>query len=133
MPGKASACSRHRHNVAGNPRSCAGVTVTHDLEEACKDVDVAVLLSGVALRPGCSAAENVQRSVSLYRQLGAALQAQASRDVKARAGCRHSVCISDASMPAHSQHPQHFSRPCKHEARACMHACSCAFTALWSS
>ena len=66
--------------------------MTHDLEEACRDVDVAVLLSGVPLRPGCSAQENVARSAQLYRQLGTALEAQASRDVKVPLDSHLLVC-----------------------------------------
>lgn len=58
------------------------MTVSHDLEEACQDVDVAVLLSGVPLRATCGVEESIARSAALYAELGAALEAHASRDVK---------------------------------------------------
>lgn len=65
---------------------CAGITVTHDLEIACEDVDVAVLLSGSPARPGSSREEMIARSVALYKSIGAALEEHASRDVKVGQG-----------------------------------------------
>lgn len=58
----------------------AGVSIFEDLEAACRDVDVAVLLSGV--RPGGSREEVMARTVELYCSIGSALEQHASRDVK---------------------------------------------------
>ncbi|EIE25584.1 malate dehydrogenase [Coccomyxa subellipsoidea C-169] len=57
-----------------------GVDIFEDLEEACKGVDVAILLSGV--RPGGGREQVMARTVDLYRSIGAALEQHANRDVK---------------------------------------------------
>lgn len=58
----------------------AGVDIFYDLEAACRDVDVAILLSGV--RPGGGREQIMARTVDLYRSIGAALEQHANKDVK---------------------------------------------------
>lgn len=58
----------------------AGVDIFQDLEAACRDVDVAVLLSGVKL--GGSREQVMARTVELYRSIGSALEQHANRDAK---------------------------------------------------
>ncbi len=83
-----------------------GVDIFEDLEEACKGVDVAILLSGV--RPGGGREQVMARTVDLYRSIGAALEQHANRDVKVSspvgklANCRcgidsipESACLPD--------------------------------------
>ncbi|CAL8460860.1 g391 [Coccomyxa elongata] len=57
-----------------------GVDIFQDLEAACRDVDVAVLLSGVKL--GGSREQVMARTVELYRSIGLALEQHANRDAK---------------------------------------------------
>ena len=54
------------------------------------DVDVAILLSGA---PRSSRQEFLDRSIELYKTIGAALEARASRDVKARPPSQSSVSM----------------------------------------
>ncbi|KAK9908856.1 hypothetical protein WJX75_003846 [Coccomyxa subellipsoidea] len=57
-----------------------GVDIFDDLEAACRDVDVAILLSGV--RPGGGREQIMARTVDLYCSIGAALEQHANKDVK---------------------------------------------------
>ena len=59
---------------------CTGTEIMHDLEEACKDVDIAVLLSGIS--PKRSHEDFVQESRAMYSLLGRALNDHASENVK---------------------------------------------------
>ncbi len=59
----------------------------HDLEEACKDVDIAVLLSGIS--PKRSHEDFVQESRAMYSLLGRALNDHASENVKVGASAWH--------------------------------------------
>ena len=54
----------------------------HDLEEACKDVDIAVLLSG--LPPRRSMEDFLAQSKEMYSVIGRALNDHASQYVKVR-------------------------------------------------
>jgi len=60
----------------------AGTEVSHDLEEACKDVDIAVLLSG--LPPRRSMEDFIMQSREMYSGIGRALNDNASQHVKVR-------------------------------------------------
>ena len=64
-----------------------GTEVMHDLEEACKDVDIAVLLSGIS--PKRSHEDFVQESRAMYSLLGRALNDHASENVKVGASTWH--------------------------------------------
>ncbi|CAL5219078.1 g842 [Coccomyxa viridis] len=57
-----------------------GTEVSHDLEEACKDVDIAVLLSG--LPPRRSMEDFFAQSREMYSVIGRALNDHASQHVK---------------------------------------------------
>ena len=67
--------------------SCTGTEIMHDLEEACKDVDIAVLLSGIS--PKRSHEDFVQESRAMYSLLGRALNDHASENVKVGASAWH--------------------------------------------
>ena len=60
--------------------SHAGTEVSHNLEEACKDVDIAVLLSG--LPPRRSMEDFFAQSRDMYAMIGRALNEHASQHVK---------------------------------------------------
>ena len=65
--------------------------MSHDLEEACKDVDIAVLLSG--LPPRRSMEDFFAQSREMYSVIGRALNDHASQHVKVRWPCIHcSMC-----------------------------------------
>jgi len=63
----------------------AGTEVSHDLEEACQDVDIAVLLSG--LPPRRSMEDFIMQSREMYSGIGRALNDNASQHVKVRYSC----------------------------------------------
>ncbi|GMH39177.1 hypothetical protein BSKO_07075 [Bryopsis sp. KO-2023] len=58
------------------------VLVTIDVEEACKDVDVAILVAGSQHPPGATTKDMLSQNVSIYKSQASALAEHASRDVK---------------------------------------------------
>ena len=61
-----------------------GVVATTDLEEACKGVDVAVMVGGFPRKAGMERKDVMGKNVSIYAGQAKALEAHASKDVKVR-------------------------------------------------
>jgi len=59
-----------------------GVVATSDLNEACKDVDYAVLVGGFPRGPGMERADLMAKNAPIFGPQGRALAAHASADVK---------------------------------------------------
>ena len=66
--------------------------VTADIQEAARGVDVAVMLAGAPRRPGAERREVVAANVPIYKEQAAALEAGASRALKARPACLPHSC-----------------------------------------
>jgi malate dehydrogenase len=58
------------------------VVATTDVEEACKDVDIAVMLGGFPRKAGMERKDVMSKNVSIYAAQAAALEKNASKDVK---------------------------------------------------
>lgn len=63
----------------------AGTQIMHNLEQACEDVDIAILLSGVA--PRRSMEDFVAQSREMYSHIARALNDHASQHVKVTGFC----------------------------------------------
>lgn len=59
-----------------------GVLATTDLEEACKDVDVAVMVGGFPRKEGMERKDVMSKNVSIYKSQAGALEKFASKNVK---------------------------------------------------
>eukprot|EP00877_Chromochloris_zofingiensis_P013202 jgi/Chrzof1/8135/UNPLg00180.t1_MDH3[v5.2] len=60
----------------------AGVVATTNLEEACKDVDIAVMVGGFPRKAGMERKDVMSKNVSIYATQAAALEKHAKKDVK---------------------------------------------------
>jgi malate dehydrogenase len=58
------------------------VLVTTDVEEACKDIDVAVMVGGFPRKAGMERKDVMAKNVSIYKSQAAALEKHAKKDVK---------------------------------------------------
>ncbi len=59
-----------------------GIVATTNVEEAAKDVDVAVMLGGFPRKAGMERKDVMGKNVSIYASQAAALEKNASKDVK---------------------------------------------------
>lgn len=59
-----------------------GIVATIDLEEACRDVDVAVMVGGFPRKAGMERKDVMSKNVTIYRNQASALGQFASKDVK---------------------------------------------------
>ena len=59
-----------------------GVVATTDLETAVKDVDVAVMVGGFPRKGGMERKDVMSKNVSIYQSQAAALEKNASKNVK---------------------------------------------------
>lgn len=62
----------------------AGVLATTDVEEACKDVAIAVMVGGFPRKAGMERKDVMSKNVSIYKSQAVALEKHAAKDVKAR-------------------------------------------------
>lgn len=62
-----------------------GVVATTNLEEACKDVDIAVMVGGFPRKAGMERKDVMSKNVSIYATQAAALEKHAKKDVKVQA------------------------------------------------
>lgn len=69
-------------NTQTNKR--AGVVTSTDPAEACKGVDVAVMVGGFPRKAGMERKDVMGKNVSIYAAQARALEAHASKDVKVR-------------------------------------------------
>lgn len=60
----------------------AAVVTTTDAAEAWKDVDVAILVAGLARKKGMERNDVMAKNVSIYKEQASVLVEHASRDVK---------------------------------------------------
>ena len=60
----------------------AGVVATTDVEEACRDVDVAVMVGGFPRKEGMERKDVMAKNVSIYKQQAEFLAKHAKKDVK---------------------------------------------------
>jgi hypothetical protein len=66
------------------PASCTGVVASTNVEEACKGVDVAVMLGGFPRKAGMERKDVMSKNVSIYAAQAAALEKHANKGVKVR-------------------------------------------------
>lgn len=59
-----------------------GIVATTNLEEACKDVDVAVMVGGFPRKAGMERKDVMGKNVAIYKQQASALEKFAKKDVK---------------------------------------------------
>eukprot|EP00898_Chlorokybus_atmophyticus_P007708 jgi/Chlat1/7939/Chrsp68S07377 len=59
-----------------------GIVATTDVEEACKGVDVAVMVGGFPRKAGMERKDVMSKNVSIYKSQANALETHASKDVK---------------------------------------------------
>ncbi|MBF4212323.1 hypothetical protein EI533_32175, partial [Pseudomonas donghuensis] len=62
----------------------ADVIATTSVQDACKGVDVAVMVGGFPRKAGMERKDVMAQNVSIYKDQAAALEKLASRDVKVR-------------------------------------------------
>jgi hypothetical protein len=60
----------------------AGIVATTNVEEACKDVDVAVMIGGFPRKAGMERKDVMAKNVTIYKNQASALEKFASKDVK---------------------------------------------------
>lgn len=70
----------------------AGVICSTDAVEACKDVDVAVMVGGFPRKGGMERKDVMAKNVAIYKSQAAALEKGAKKDVKVRCSC--SSCLN---------------------------------------
>jgi malate dehydrogenase len=75
---------RQRATDGPPPRCPAGVVATTDVEVACQDVDVAVMIGGFPRKAGMERKDVMAKNVSIYKNQASALEKGASKDVKVR-------------------------------------------------
>lgn len=61
-----------------------GVVVTTDVVEACKDVNIAVMVAGIPRKEGMERKDVMSRNVSIYKAQASALEEHAAADCKVR-------------------------------------------------
>ena len=62
----------------------ADVVISTDPEEACKDVDIAVMVGGFPRKGGMERKDVMAKNVAIYKSQAAALQSGAKPDVKVK-------------------------------------------------
>ena len=60
----------------------ADVMITTDAEEACKGVDIAVMVGGFPRKGGMERKDVMAKNVAIYKSQAAALESKAKPDVK---------------------------------------------------
>lgn len=60
----------------------AGIVATTVLEEACKDVDIAIMVGGFPRKAGMERKDVMSKNVAIYKGQASALAQHASKDIK---------------------------------------------------
>ncbi len=60
-----------------------GIVATTDVAEACKDVNIAVMVGGFPRKEGMERKDVMSKNVSIYKAQASALEQYAAKDVKA--------------------------------------------------
>ena len=60
----------------------AGVVANTDLDEACKDVQIAIMVGGFPRKAGMERKDVMSKNVNIYRSQASALEKLASKDCK---------------------------------------------------
>ena len=74
------------------------MVATTDVEEACKDVNIAVMVGGFPRKEGMERKDVMAKNVSIYKAQASALEKYAAKDVKVgflkdtRRTCSYSEC-----------------------------------------
>lgn len=83
-------------NSCGATPPETGVVASTNVEEACKGVDVAVMLGGFPRKAGMERKDVMSKNVSIYAAQAAALEKHANKGVKVRGGAAtaatHTCC-----------------------------------------
>ena len=61
---------------------CADVIISTDAKEACKGVDIAVMVGGFPRKGGMERKDVMAKNVAIYKSQAAALESSAKPDVK---------------------------------------------------
>lgn len=61
---------------------CVGVVATTDVVEACKGVNIAIMVGGFPRKEGMERKDVMSKNVSIYKSQASALEEHAARDVK---------------------------------------------------
>lgn len=61
-----------------------GVVATTDAQEACKDVNIAIMVGGFRRKEGMERKDVMSKNVSIYKAQASALEKHAPSDVKVR-------------------------------------------------
>jgi malate dehydrogenase len=89
--GAAAPAAPRRHAgaplISPPPRRPTGIVATTNVEEACKDVDFAVMIGGFPRKAGMERKDVMAKNVTIYKNQASALEKLASKDVKVRCGC----------------------------------------------
>jgi malate dehydrogenase len=59
-----------------------GIVATTDVAEACKDVNIAVMVGGFPRKEGMERKDVMSKNVSIYKGQASALEQYAAKDVK---------------------------------------------------
>lgn len=72
-----------------------GVVATTDVVEACKDVNIAVMVGGFPRKEGMERKDVMSKNVSIYKAQAAALEQHAAKDCKVRhpIDCLHEISL----------------------------------------
>lgn len=74
---------------------CADVLITTDAEEACKGVDIAVMVGGFPRKGGMERKDVMAKNVAIYKSQAAALESKAKPDVKVLMPAAVKTCTSN--------------------------------------
>lgn len=74
---------------------CTGVIASTNVEEACKGVDIAVMLGGFPRKAGMERKDVMSKNVSIYAAQAAALEKCANKDVKVGSTCKPAYCADE--------------------------------------
>lgn len=69
-----------------------GVVATTDVVEACKDVNVAVMVGGFPRKEGMERKDVMSKNVSIYKAQASALEQHAAPDCKVKKNICYSIC-----------------------------------------
>lgn len=91
---------------AADPGCCValphtGVVASTNVEEACKGVDIAVMLGGFPRKAGMERKDVMSKNVSIYATQAAALEKHANKGVKVGGLCCSCSSSMAAGAPAH--------------------------------
>lgn len=63
-------------------KNLTGVVATTDVVEACKDVDIAILIGGFARKEGMERKDVMPKNVSIFKAQASVLEKHAAEDCK---------------------------------------------------